>query len=100
MRTYRLVSLSGGGYRAALFHAGVLRVFHSAGLFEQDSDHPVIVNAVSGGSLPTVLWNEYLHVAESEDPENAWPEEAVLDLVNRTPTFGGRFNWQIRGRWS
>jgi hypothetical protein len=60
----------------------------------------MIVNAVSGGSLPTVLWHEYLRMSKSEEPTNAWPEEALLNLVVSTPKFGGPFNWHIRGRWS
>jgi hypothetical protein len=96
---YRFLSLSGGGFRAALFHLGVLRAFQAAGRFDLGSERNVIVNAVSGGALPAILWRQYLHSVAAEDPDNKWPEEALLDLVCSSPRLGGQFNWQVAGAW-
>lgn len=98
-RNYEAVSLSGGGYRAALFHAGVLRALQAAGFFALSPVRHVIVNAVSGGAIPAVLWQQYLHSAIAVEETDFWPEEALLDLVTSTPRLGGAFNWQLRGGW-
>ena len=98
-RNYEAVSLSGGGYRAALFHAGVLRALQAAGFFALSPVRHVIVNAVSGGAIPAVLWQQYLHSTMAEQENDRWPEEALLDLVTSTPRLGGAFNWQLRGGW-
>jgi hypothetical protein len=95
---YKLISLSGGGYRAALFCAGVLRAFHFAQVFHYDSrTSNIVVNSVSGSALPTVLWKRYLSSKLARNPQDAWPEKALLDLVCSSPALGGRFNWMIRG---
>ena len=44
--------LSGGGYRAALFHLGALRRLHEIGILEQVTH----VSSVSGGSLIAAIW--------------------------------------------
>ena len=77
--SYRLVSLSGGGYRAALYNAGTLRALHAAGLFKPK--HSLIVNAVSGGALPAVIWREFLHAGKRDD--EYWPENSLLELLIR-----------------
>jgi predicted acylesterase/phospholipase RssA len=46
------LALSGGGYRAAAFHLGVLRGLHSAALLERVD----VVSAVSGGALLAAAW--------------------------------------------
>lgn len=46
------VSLSGGGYRAAAFHLGMLRLLHRAGLL----DDVVGLSTVSGGTLVGMSW--------------------------------------------
>jgi hypothetical protein len=92
---YRLISLSGGGYRAALFNAGALRALDSAGLLD---DSNLIVNAVSGSAIPAMLWEKYL-AAHKKKAARAWPETSLLSLVSKTPRFGGQYNWQLRGGW-
>ena len=97
-RQYYLISLSGGGYRAALFHAGVLRAFHAFGLFREGAlERDIIVNSVSGGALPSILWRRYMMSRESYTLEDSWPENALLDLVCSTPILGGEWNWILRG---
>lgn len=46
------VALSGGGYRAAAFHLGVLRGLRAAGLLERVA----VVSGVSGGALLAAAW--------------------------------------------
>ncbi|MGE0851992.1 MAG: patatin-like phospholipase family protein [Hyphomicrobiaceae bacterium] len=89
-----LVSLSGGGFRAALYHAGVMRSLHEAGIVVFDCrSHKVFVNAVSGGAIPALIWDCYLR---SNVADSLWPEKTLLDLVTSVPRFGGRYNWKIR----
>jgi hypothetical protein len=80
---FRLVSLSGGGYRAALFHAGVMRALHAAGELDTKR-YRVAVNAVSGGVVPAMLWRAFL---SRDCDDDLWPERALLDLVTRGPMF-------------
>lgn len=46
------ISLSGGGYRAAAFHLGALRLLHRAGLLRD----VVGLSTVSGGSIVGMAW--------------------------------------------
>lgn len=46
------LALSGGGFRAAAFHLGVLRALHARGLL----DRVAVVSAVSGGALLAAAW--------------------------------------------
>jgi predicted acylesterase/phospholipase RssA len=46
------ISLSGGGYRAAAFHLGTLRLLHRAGLLKD----VVGLSTVSGGSIVGMAW--------------------------------------------
>jgi NTE family protein len=46
------LALSGGGYRAAAFHLGVLRALHARGLLERVA----VISAVSGGALLAAAW--------------------------------------------
>ena len=46
------LALSGGGFRAAAFHLGVLRALRRAGLLERVE----VVSAVSGGALLAAAW--------------------------------------------
>lgn len=86
-----LVSLSGGGFRASLYHAGVLRVLHEVGLLV--AWRQVLVNAVSGGAIPALIWDTYLRSAAID---RLWPEQALLELVTSVPRLGGRYNWTLR----
>lgn len=90
---YELISLSGGGYRAALYNAGALRAFHVADMLDKSSYH--MVNAVSGGAIPTLIWREYLS-SSRKGGDALWPEKALFDLVLTTPSRGGGFNWHLR----
>jgi patatin-like phospholipase len=87
------VSLSGGGFRAALYHAGVLRALHENRLLDRDS----FVNCVSGGVLAASIWEIFLSKEDNlQDKEESFPEDELLKLIAGTPRFGGRFNWLIR----
>jgi len=55
------ISLSGGGYRAAAFHLGTLRLLHRAGLLED----VVGLSTVSGGTLVGMSWVVSLMDGES-----------------------------------
>ena len=94
-----LISLSGGGFRAALYHAGVLRAHFESGAFELGSqEHDVIINAVSAGAIPAMVWNEFLlGDSEFQSSNPYWPEQKILNLVTTGPKFGGQWNWQFRG---
>jgi predicted acylesterase/phospholipase RssA len=92
-----LFSLSGGGFRAALFHAGVLRGAHSLGLIESGIGNQAVVNAVSGGAIPALIWDRFLRTAYRRRASNEWwPERAILELVVNAPAVGGQFNWLVR----
>jgi predicted acylesterase/phospholipase RssA len=54
------LALSGGGYRAAAFHLGVLRGLHAASLLERVE----VVSAVSGGALLAAAW--VMHAGDLE----------------------------------
>lgn len=96
-----LVSLSGGGYRAALFNAGVLRTLNEKKYLDHRHDSGpknVIVNAVSGGSIPAALWNRFLRSSEYEsNPAELLPERELIRLVTTSPALFGRFNWHAKG---
>jgi predicted acylesterase/phospholipase RssA len=49
--------LSGGGYRAALFHAGVMRALQVSGNLTDLGAHQenIAIAAVSGGSITALL---------------------------------------------
>lgn len=86
-----LISLSGGGYRASLFHAGVLRTFYEKGIISRSSEDIVLVSAVSGGSIPALVWNAFLR-GYSSDP--VWPEKQIFKLIEKSPHRG--IAWLIR----
>jgi predicted acylesterase/phospholipase RssA len=93
-----LISLSGGGFRAALYHAGVLRALHESGILVRSCDsHRVLVNAVSGGAIPALIWDSFLRSSR----DGLWPEQKLLSLITSVPCLGGKFNWKLRrpGAW-
>lgn len=71
------LALSGGGFRATLYHLGVIRFLHDAGLLHQVSH----VTAVSGGSVMAahlaLHWARYTGSAEDFDAA----AKEVLDFV-------------------
>lgn len=88
------ISLSGGGFRAAFYHAGALRVFHEA----QRLDGHTFINCVSGGALAAVIWEMYLSTKKAFQIEyDDFPERVLIELMRGTPKFGGRYNW-LKGR--
>jgi hypothetical protein len=88
-----LVSLSGGGFRAALYHAGVLRALHEAGMLEATRRKRIVfINAVSGGAIPALIWDAF---GRAPVGDRLWPEKLLLDLVTSVPR--GRLNWKVRG---
>ncbi len=96
-----LVSLSGGGYRAALFHCGVLRALHLLHRFAPDpppgmGSPALYVSGVSGGAISASLWRLTLAYRGLDDIVAMWPERMLLDLIDRTPAFGGKWNWFVR----
>ena len=96
-----LISLSGGGFRSALFNAGVLRVLHEKGLLDVSTDirpRNVIVSAVSGGSIPAALWDRFLKSEQFQlSPKALLPESELLRLVTTCPKLLGKLNWHLRG---
>jgi NTE family protein len=86
--------LSGGGYRAALFHLGALRRLNEVGLLSQLTD----ITSVSGGSIISA------HLAQRVRP---WPEPGEVfpsweDRVARPFRAFARRNirtWPVLARW-
>lgn len=79
----RALCLSGGGYRASLFHLGALRRLRELGLLQSTS----LISAVSGGSiLAAWLMVRFLH---SRDPAletfEAWCTRVDFDAVVLEP---------------
>jgi predicted acylesterase/phospholipase RssA len=81
------LSLSGGGFRAAIFHFGCLKRLHEIGLL----GHVYAISATSGGALIAGLLNRYAQYPEI-DPESRryvldykWEdfERAFLELAHR-----------------
>ena len=107
--TLVLISLSGGGYRASLFHSGVLRVFHEKGILRRSTDTMVLLSAVSGGSIPALLWDAYLRTDSTwQKSQPLWPERQLLRLIAKSPSIGaclrkfapyigGMLTWRTRG---
>lgn len=71
------LALSGGGFRATLFHLGGLRFLHDANLLRRISH----VTSVSGGSIMAahlvLNWDRY--TGSDEDYDNAAGE--LLDFI-------------------
>lgn len=94
-RRFLLLSLSGGGYRAALYCAGGLRAFYEAGWL----DRQVLISAVSGGAIAAYIWDLFLQAPQAWRQSNSlWPEQRLLDLIARSPRRGGRVRWWLRSR--
>lgn len=78
------LALSGGGFRATLFHLGLVRFLHNEGILSNVSH----ITAVSGGSIIAahlcLNWNRYTGSAEEFDAAAAELLEFVrLDVRNR-----------------
>jgi predicted acylesterase/phospholipase RssA len=91
------LALSGGGFRASLYHLGVLRFLRDAGILSQVTH----ITSVSGGSImaahAVLNWNRY---NGSDDEFNAAASELVsfarLDIRNRITR---RFPLTLPARW-
>jgi len=73
------LALSGGGFRAALYHIGVLAQLADRGLLK----HIEVISTVSGGSIIGAMY--YLHVKQLlETKENEEiTEEDYIEIVRR-----------------
>ena len=60
------LALSGGGFRAAAFHLGVLKRLREIGLL----DRVAVLSTVSGGSIVGAFWAQWRATAEG-DPQSA-----------------------------
>lgn len=93
--------LSGGGYRAALFHVGSLRRLNELGVL----GHVDVVSSVSGGSIvaahlaTSIAWPEPGGRIADFDREVAGPIRAFTSRNIRTSPIVGRllpWNWRRR----
>ncbi len=78
------LALSGGGFRATLYHLGVVRFLHDAGLLQQVTH----ITSVSGGSILAahlaLNWDDYCGTDEDFDKAAAQVIQfAQLDIRNR-----------------
>jgi predicted acylesterase/phospholipase RssA len=91
------LALSGGGFRASLYHLGLLRFLRDAGILSQVTH----ITSVSGGSIiaghVALNWNRYNGSANEFDAAAAEFLAFVrLDVRNRILR---RFPWTIPLRW-
>ena len=94
----RMISLSGGGYRAMLYHAGVMRVLADEGWLDAPGQSTVLC-AVSGGSITANVWDLNLsREPESTNQEPLWPERMLLRLLELSPRLGGRVGTYVRNQ--
>jgi NTE family protein len=88
------LALSGGGFRASLFHAGALRRMAEFGLLSQISK----VSAVSGGSIVAGIWlNDISQYPDSTDIDRAKRIESKVRAlsakhIDARSIAGGIFN--------
>lgn len=84
-----------------MFNAGVLRTLNEKQYLDHIHDsgpQNVIINAVSGGSIPAALWNKFLRSSEyKNNSSELHPERELIRLVTSSPRLFGRFNWHANG---
>ena len=77
------LNLSGGGFRAAIFHYGCLRRLHELRLMDQVAG----ISATSGGAIVAALWAMHSRISGngSRQEDAAWQafERDLLGLVRR-----------------
>lgn len=74
------LNLSGGGFRAAIFHFGCLRRLHELGLMR----HVVGISATSGGALVAALWAMHFQIKlKGLIDETDRPTERRVELIAR-----------------
>lgn len=71
--------LSGGGFRATLFHLGVLKRLHELGLLA----HVSILSAVSGGAVTAALFHRHVYFRKSYEEIIAENRDDILDLLEK-----------------
>lgn len=86
------ICLSGGGYRAMLFHVGALRRLHELDLL-RSTDR---VSSVSGGSIVAALLALTWDANDGPDVEAV--EKRVFDLAGRTLDWPSVFGAPVRGK--
>ena len=87
-----VLSLSGGGFRASLFHIGVVRRLVYLGLF----DRVVRINSVSGGSIIAGLLMKELTLRGSFKGVQDYDERIIkpfVDFVQKSPRH--RLSWKV-----
>src|SRR5215210_5840376 len=89
------LALSGGGFRAALFHVGVLARLAELGILRAVE----VISTVSGGSIIGALY--YIHVRNllQAKPDSAVTDQDYVDIVARIEkTFVRGVETNLRGR--
>ena len=87
------LALSGGGYRASLFHLGVLAKLAERGLLR----HVEVLSCVSGGSIVGAFY--YLRLRELLNTTEAPTDQEYVDLVAETARdFLAGVQKNLRGR--
>jgi predicted acylesterase/phospholipase RssA len=89
------LALSGGGFRAAFFHIGVLARMAELGILRAVE----VISTVSGGSIIGALY--YIHVRNllQEKPDSAVTDQDYVDIVARIEkTFVRGVETNLRGR--
>ncbi len=71
------LSLSGGGFRASLFHIGALMKLSETGLLQKVTS----ISTVSGGSILGMLY--YLHLKHLLETEEQVSQKDVVDVVKK-----------------
>jgi hypothetical protein len=71
--------LSGGGFRATLFHLGVLKRLHELGLLA----HVRMVSAVSGGAVTAALFHRHVDRPRYFGETNGDNEDDIFDRLER-----------------
>ena len=90
------LSLSGGGFRASLFHLGALRRLFELGILQQLTT----ISSVSGGSIVSAHYACVL-VRKGGQPIADWEQEVALPFrkfcsinIRRTPVAEGLLPWK------
>ena len=89
------LALSGGGFRAAFFHVGVLARMAEMGLLRRVE----VISTVSGGSIVGALYYIQVRSLLQMKPDRAVADEDYADIVERlAETFRRGVETNLRGR--
>lgn len=92
--THLAIAFSGGGYRAGLFHAGIISVLDASGI------RPQAISSVSGGSIFASFYavggtpDEFRELVQQHAfnlKRQLFDAQTLLHLVATTKVFGTRF---------